>query len=113
MNTQNTETPWLTLDPNAPIDLQMHTTFSDGRWDPAELLDHVATEGFALVGVTDYDSPWTAAGVRQLGAARGVATVPAVEMSSLWEGQFLDLLCFGFDPADSGALGGQILRSGL
>jgi 3',5'-nucleoside bisphosphate phosphatase len=105
MNTENTDTPWLTLDPDAPIDLQMHTTFSDGRWDPAELLDHVATEGFALVGVTDHDSPWTAAEVRQLGAARGVAAVPAVEMSSTWEGQFLDLLCFGFDPADSGALG--------
>src|SRR5258708_8525111 len=105
MNTENTDTPWLTLDPDAPIDLQMHTTFSDGRWDPAELLNHVATEGFALVGVTDHYSPWTAAEVRQLGAARGVATVPAVEMSSTWEGQFLDLPCFGFDPAYSRALG--------
>lgn len=105
MNTENRDTSWLTLDPDAPIDLQMHTTFSDGRWDPAELLDHVATEGFALVGVTDHDSPWSATGVRQLGAARGVATVSAVEMSSAWEGQFLDLLCFGFDPAASSALG--------
>jgi predicted metal-dependent phosphoesterase TrpH len=101
----NAETPWLTLDPDAPIDLQLHTTFSDGRWGLADLLDHVATEGFALVAVTDHDSPWTAAEVRWQGAARGVATVPAVEMSSTWEGQFLDLLCFGFDPADSGALG--------
>jgi 3',5'-nucleoside bisphosphate phosphatase len=104
MNTESTGTPWLTLDPNAPIDLQLHTTFSDGRWDPAQLLDHVAAEGFALVAVTDHDSPWTAAEVRQLGAARGIATVPAVEMSSTWEGQFLDLLCFGLDPADSGSL---------
>jgi predicted metal-dependent phosphoesterase TrpH len=104
MNTEYTDTPWLTLDPDAPIDLQLHTTFSDGRWDLAELLDHVATEGFALVAVTDHDSPWTAAEVARLGAARGVATVPAVEMSSTWEGQFLDLLCFGFEPADSGPL---------
>jgi predicted metal-dependent phosphoesterase TrpH len=101
----NADMPWLTLDPDAPIDLQLHTTFSDGRWDPAELLDHVATEGFALVAVTDHDSPWTAAEARRQGAALGVATIPAVEMSSTWEGQFLDLLCFGFDPADSGALG--------
>ena len=101
----NAETPWLTLAPDAPIDLQMHTTFSDGRCDLADLLDHVATEGFALVAVTDHDSPWTAAEVRQVGAARGVATIAAVEMSSIWEGQFLDLLCFGFDPASSGALG--------
>jgi predicted metal-dependent phosphoesterase TrpH len=101
----NTDTPWLTVEPDAAIDLQLHTTFSDGRWDPADLLDHVATEGFALVAVTDHDSPWTAAEIRQLGAARGVATIPAVEMSSTWEGQFLDLLCFGFDPSNSGALG--------
>jgi predicted metal-dependent phosphoesterase TrpH len=105
MNTENTETPWLTLDPDAPIDLQLHTTCSDGRWDLADLLDHIATAGFALVAVTDHDAPWTAAEVRLQGAARGVATVPAVEMSSTWEGHFLDLLCFGFDPADSGALG--------
>src|SRR5689334_9118499 len=105
MSTERTDTSWLRLDPDAAIDLQMHTTFSDGSWDPADLLDHVATEGFALVAVTDHDSPWTATEVRQLGAARGVATVPATEMSSTWEGQFLDLLCFGFDPADSGALG--------
>jgi predicted metal-dependent phosphoesterase TrpH len=101
----NAETPWLTLDHGAPIDLQMHTTLSDGRWDPAELLNHVAIEGFALVAVTDHDSPWTVEEVRQQGAALGVATASAVEMSSIWEGQFLDLLCFGFDPADSGALG--------
>jgi 3',5'-nucleoside bisphosphate phosphatase len=101
----NADSPWLTLDSDAHIDLQMHTTFSDGRWDPADLLDHVATEGFALVAVTDHDSPWTAAEVAHLGAARGVATVSAVEMSSTWEGHFLDLLCFGFDPASSGALG--------
>ena len=55
--------------------------------------------------MTDHDSPRTAAEIHQLGAARGVATVAAVEMSSSWEDQFLDLLCFGFDPADSGALG--------
>jgi predicted metal-dependent phosphoesterase TrpH len=99
MNAEDTDTPWLRVDFDAAIDLQLHTTFSDGRWEPEELLNHVATEGFALVAVTDHDSPWTAAEIRQLGAARRVATVSAVEMTSTWEGQFLDLLCFGFDPA--------------
>ena len=40
MNTENMDMSWLTLDPDAPIDLQMYTTFSDRRWDPADLLDH-------------------------------------------------------------------------
>lgn len=39
----------LTLPPDAAIDLQMHTTFSDGDWTAEHLLDHVAGEGFALI----------------------------------------------------------------
>lgn len=93
------DSPWLTLDADAPVDLQMHTTFSDGVWTAEELLDHVAGEGFALVAVTDHDQVATSAEVRRLGAERGVATLMAAELSSEWEGVLLDLLCFGFDPA--------------
>ncbi len=90
--------PALTLAPDAPIDLQLHTTNSDGDWSAEQLLDHVAAAGFALVAVTDHDRPDMVAAVRRLGARRGVPVLAAVEMSTSWEGQLLDLLCYGFDP---------------
>lgn len=88
----------LTLAADAPVDLQLHTTHSDGAWTPAQLLDHVAAAGFALVAVTDHDRPDTVAAVRRLGARRGVPVLAATELSAAWEGQLLDLLCYGFDP---------------
>ncbi len=83
---------------DAAVDLQLHTTHSDGTWTPEGLLDHVADVGFALVAITDHDRPDTVAAVRRLGARRGVPVLAATELSATWEGQLLDLLCYGFDP---------------
>ena len=92
-------TPPLTLAADAAIDLQLHTTHSDGDWTPEELLDHVADAGFELVAITDHDRVDTVAEVQRLGALRGIPVLAAAELSSEWEGQPLDLLCYGFDPA--------------
>jgi 3',5'-nucleoside bisphosphate phosphatase len=91
----------LTLPPEAAIDLQMHTTFSDGRWTAAQLLDHVTGEEFALVAITDHDRLDTIEEVQRLAAARRVLVLPAVEMSASWEGQMCDILCFGVRPGAS------------
>lgn len=93
--------PPLTLAPDAAIDLQLHTTFSDGDWSAEELLAYVAAAGFALVAVTDHDRVDSVAEVRRIGAAKGVAVLAAAELSSEWEGLPLDLLCYGFDPAQA------------
>ncbi len=92
------------LAPDAAIDLQLHSAYSDGVWAAEELLDHVAAEGFALVAVTDHDRPDTTVEVQRLAAERGVQALPATEMTTLWGGEPVDVLCYGFDPA-RGALG--------
>jgi len=61
--------PPLRLAPDAAVDLQLHTTFSDGEWSAEGLLAHVAAE-----------------------------------LSTEWERQMLDLLCYGFDPAQPSPL---------
>ncbi|GCE21441.1 PHP domain-containing protein [Dictyobacter kobayashii] len=91
--------PWLTLSPDAPIDLQMHTTNSDGSWTPEELVDYLAKEQFALAAITDHERVDTAAQVQRYAATRGVHILIAAEMSTHWHGQLADLLCYGFDPA--------------
>lgn len=87
------------LAPDAPIDLQLHSTHSDGVWTVEQLLDYVVGEGFALIAVTDHDRPDTALDVQRLAARRGIYAPTAAEMSAHWEGEPVDTLCYGFDPA--------------
>src|SRR5258706_737316 len=91
----------LTLQPEAAIDLQMHTTFSDGHSTPTHLLDHGSGERFALLAITDHDRLHTVAELQRLAAACGVRVLPAVEISSTWQGDYCDVLCFGVHPGPS------------
>lgn len=91
----------LTLAPDASIDLQMHTTWSDAHWTVTELLDHVASAEFAVVAITDHDRPDTIEEIQRLAAERQVRVVPAVEMSTTWQGDLCDILCFGIHPGPS------------
>lgn len=88
----------LHLSSDTPIDLQMHTTYSDGRWTAEQLFDHLAQEGFGLVAVTDHDRVDTVVLIQQLGVQKHVPTLAAVEISAAWHGMMGDVLCFGFDP---------------
>ncbi len=90
----------LHLSPDAFIDLQMHTTYSDGSWSAEQLFDYLAQEGFGLVAVTDHDRVDTVASILQLGAQKQVAVLAAVEISAQFHGKMADVLCFGFDPHD-------------
>lgn len=90
---------------DTPIDLQLHTTYSDGRWSAEQLFDYLAQEGFGLVAVTDHDRVDTVASILQLGTQKQVPVLAAVEISAAFHGKMADVLCFGFDPHD------QALRS--
>jgi predicted metal-dependent phosphoesterase TrpH len=88
----------LVLAPHAAIDLQIHTTYSDGSWTPEQLVDYLAGEQFGLVAITDHDRVDSVASLQQLGAQRGLPVLAAVEMSTSWRGEATDVLCYGFSP---------------
>ena len=88
----------LTLEGDAPVDLHMHTTYSDGRCPAQQVIDYLAAEEFALVAVTDHDRVDTVAGIQQLGVAKNLPVLSGVEMSTEWRGKMGHLLCYGFDP---------------
>jgi predicted metal-dependent phosphoesterase TrpH len=89
----------LILSPDASIDLQLHTTFSDGIWFPDQLIDYLAREQFSLVAITDHDRVDTVATLQQLALERQLPIIVAAEMSGSWQGGVTDVLCFGFDAA--------------
>src|SRR5260370_22551434 len=91
-------TTHLVLAPGADIDLQMHTTYSDGTWTPEQLIDYLVSERFGLVAITDHDRVDTVASLHHLAAEKQLPVLAAVEMSTSWKGEATDLLCYGFDP---------------
>lgn len=89
-------TDQLGIPADAAIDLQLHTINSDGTWTPQQLIEHLAREQFALAAITDHDRPDTAAAMQQLALAAGVPLLVAAEMTTVWRGGVVDVLCFGF-----------------
>jgi predicted metal-dependent phosphoesterase TrpH len=82
---------------NPRADLHLHTTASDGRWTPDELLSQVQQAGIGLFAVTDHDSLGSLAGVAERVRGSGLRFLPGVELSSRLNGQLLHLVAYGFD----------------
>jgi 3',5'-nucleoside bisphosphate phosphatase len=92
----NPLTTGLTLKSDSAIDLHLHTTYSDGRWTPEALFDHLLREQFKLAAVSDHDRPDTVAAIQQLALEKGLPVITAAEMSATWKGEMVDMLCYGF-----------------
>jgi predicted metal-dependent phosphoesterase TrpH len=98
---KNMFAPELQLSSDSTIDLHLHTTYSDGRWELEPLFDLLVRERFDLVAMADHDRPDTFTAIQRLASARHLPVLVAVEMSAAWRGEMTDLLCYGFDPGRS------------
>jgi predicted metal-dependent phosphoesterase TrpH len=78
-------------------DLHLHTTASDGRWPPEQLVDEVLRAGIGFFAVTDHDSLGSLAETADLVRGSGLRFLPGVELSSRLNGQAYHLLAYGFD----------------
>jgi predicted metal-dependent phosphoesterase TrpH len=81
-------------------DFHLHSTCSDGRLTPAQVIDAVADAGGEIVALTDHD---TTAGLEAAAAQAkqlGVNFVNGIEMTTYARGEVVHMLGFGFDPAD-------------
>ncbi len=71
------------MSPASTVDLHLHTTFSDGRLTPTELVRLVADRGVKVAAVTDHD---TTDGLAEAFAAAerypGLTLVPGIEISA-------------------------------
>ena len=97
----NLSTTGLRLAADAAIDLHLHTTYSDGRWTPEPLLEHLLHEGFGLAAISDHDRADIVTGLQELAVDKHMPMLVAVEMTTTWKGEMTDLLCYGFDPSQN------------
>ena len=65
-----------------PADLHLHTTFSDGRYSPEELVKAVSERGLTTIAITDHDEIDGIERAIQAGKKFKVEVIPGVEFST-------------------------------
>lgn len=79
------------------IDLHSHSTASDGRTPPRELVRLAKAAALDVLALTDHDTVDAVDEAREEGAAQGVRVLPGIEMSSRFEGRDVHVLGLGID----------------
>jgi predicted metal-dependent phosphoesterase TrpH len=65
------------------VDLHLHSTASDGRFSPTELVSKAADEGLAVIALTDHDTVGGIAAALEVAQAfPGVRLIPGIEIST-------------------------------
>ena len=92
----------LAVSTGAPrFDLQSHSVHSDGALAPAAVVSAAAAAGVELLALSDHDTCTGVPEAQARAAELGIGLVPAVEITSSFEGrQDLHLLGYLIDPSD-------------
>jgi 3',5'-nucleoside bisphosphate phosphatase len=80
------------------IDLHLHTTVSDGRCTPHELVDRASRAGVTVMAVTDHDTVAAIPGVRSAAVALGIDVVAGIEITAVENGRDVHMLGYFMDP---------------
>ncbi len=81
-----------------PVDLQTHSTYSDGTFTPRQIVHRADEKGLAAVALTDHD---TVAGLhefQQAGEDASLETIPGIELSCRVLKQDVDVLGYLIEP---------------
>jgi 3',5'-nucleoside bisphosphate phosphatase len=83
------------------IDLHTHTTASDGRCSPVELVSIAAAAGVHVLSVTDHDTTAAADEASAACASAGIEFVPGIEITAVLDGRDVHVLGYFIDPGSS------------
>jgi 3',5'-nucleoside bisphosphate phosphatase len=82
------------------IDLHTHTTASDGRLDPADLVARAAAAGLTVIGITDHDTTAGLAAAHVAARRAGLTLIDGIEITAVEDEQDIHVLGYFFDPAN-------------
>jgi predicted metal-dependent phosphoesterase TrpH len=81
-------------------DLHLHTTASDGRLSPSELVDEAARAGLTVIAVTDHDTTAAVGEVQQVARTRGIEAVAGIEVTAVENQRDIHVLGYFLNPGD-------------
>ncbi|MCB0723643.1 MAG: PHP domain-containing protein [Ignavibacteriae bacterium] len=67
---------------NIKADLHMHTSFSDGKLSPKELINQALKVGLSIISITDHDNVNGLDEAIEYGERVGIKVIPGVELST-------------------------------
>ncbi len=76
------------------IDLHMHTTASDGRCTPEELVERCWNVGIRTMSITDHDTLGAIPRARDVAQRLGMTLVPGIEITSIHQGRDVHVLAY-------------------
>lgn len=79
------------------LDLHTHSTASDGRLSPAELVKQARQLGLDGIALTDHDTIGGLKEALQTGDAVGLAVVPGIELTTDFRDEEVHILGYGID----------------
>ena len=83
------------------VDLHLHTTVSDGRCTPRELVDRARGAGVTVMAVTDHDTVGAVADVRAHADACGMLAIAGIEITAVEDERDVHMLGYFFDPTNA------------
>lgn len=86
------------------VDLHTHSTRSDGRLSPTELVDLAVEQDVSLFALTDHDTLDGLAEANQRAAEHGLNFINGVELSTQWNGIPLHMVALNFTSDNSALL---------
>lgn len=84
--------------PQLNADLHCHTTASDGKLTPTELVARAVEQGVELLSITDHDN-FDGLAEAQQAVGDSIALVSGIELSAVWQGMTIHIVGLDFDPA--------------
>jgi predicted metal-dependent phosphoesterase TrpH len=85
------------------VDLHLHTTASDGRCSPGELVERAVAAGLTVMAVTDHDTTASVREVRVAADRHGIEAIAGIEITAVEAGRDVHMLGYFLDP-DAGPL---------
>ena len=89
---------WTHLTEGAQIDLHLHTTHSDGRWRPRQVVQEAVGRELAAIAITDHDVLSGLPEARATASELGIELLAGVELTADWDGKTCHILGYGIDP---------------
>ena len=83
------------------IDLHLHTTASDGRCSPRELVDRAAAAGLTIMAATDHDTTDAVHEVQAHASASGIRSIAGIEITAVEGGLDVHVLGYFINPGDA------------
>lgn len=92
----------MSVRPAGPIDLHLHTTASDGRCTPGELVERASHAGVPIMAVTDHDTTAAVVEVCAMAGERGIRTLTGIEITAVDDERDIHVLGYLIDPDHAG-----------